>query len=164
MSVQRLQIVATFALLLGIGVGIVYLTSLTGAPWLIPLKKQLTHLLLLDKIQPLRAPDDFEIVDTLFHLAAFGVLTLGLLFLTRGMENSLHRYALIVILIVAFGAIDELHQLHLRERSASWLDFFCDVLGMCWALTIASLRRVYQKQRGRSQQNAKPGATNPRFR
>lgn len=63
--------------------------------------------------------------DKLAHSAVFG--TLGMLFaLGFGKE---HRW-LALVLVVGFGAFDELRQLHLPGRTASWADFSVDVMAV----------------------------------
>jgi VanZ family protein len=68
--------------------------------------------------------------DKLAHIIVYGLITALLLLATGG-----RRATLVVVAVIALGALDEIHQRSLPGRSADVLDFLADVIacvGVGW--------------------------------
>lgn len=82
----------------------------------------------------------FAFADKLFHFGAYGVL--GALFLRA--FNTLHLKNRKIILIlssilasVIYGMSDELHQLFVPHRDASFMDIIADMLGSIFGVLVS---------------------------
>ena len=80
-------------------------------------------------------------LSTLFHLAAYFLLGIFLLFaLVKGKKKSFIFIA--IVLALFYGASDEFHQLFVLGRNCSFSDFLLDSCGILFAsfLYVLSLR------------------------
>lgn len=86
----------------------------------------------------------WELVSNMAHAPLFGLLGLFLSALVlRGHGGEWPRFhprsvALVLALVVAYGAIDEWHQSHVPGRDASPLDIVTDLTGAALVLWIAA--------------------------
>jgi VanZ family protein len=97
----------------------------------------------------------WELVSNLAHAPLFGLLGLFLAtLLLRGDAGEWPRFharsvALVLALVVTYGAIDEWHQSHVPGRDASPLDIVTDLTGASLVLWIAAyLGRHGASERG----------------
>lgn len=86
-------------------------------------------------------PITFPQIDKVAHATVFGVLgALVALALLRG--RRWRRAAWVLLLCVAWGGIDELHQAFVPGRTPSWGDLGADALGAALgAVVVIALRR-----------------------
>lgn len=88
--------------------------------------------------------------DKLAHFLFYGGIT-GMLWLGVGGR----RGWAVVLLVIAIGAADELHQRYLPERTADWADFFTDVVAALFAVAVLhGLRRWRAARRGEGKRSA----------
>lgn len=102
----------------------------------------------------LRVSDDAAVdapVRSLAHVAAFGVLgCLIALALARGRELSPRHAFLAVVLTALYGALDEVHQAFVPDRTTQLEDVVLDAAGAVAGVTVAWLAgRVRRLGRGR---------------
>ena len=90
----------------------------------------------IDFFLPESAMENHAIVDALFHVLAYGLLTLTLLSLLHIIKPSPRHVYFVAAIVLVLGAADEYMQAGIPWREASVLDFFCDVLGLLWGVTI----------------------------
>lgn len=92
--------------------------------------------------------------DKLAHFLFFGSLA-GLVWMASGGSRPL----LVVLIVAAIGAADELHQRNLPGRDPDVMDFLTDVLAATCTVTMMSyLRRRRRKQPDNGQKPAKQPA------
>jgi len=88
---------------------------------------------------------DFEGVDKLHHLLAFGSMaTAGVLGWAAGRQTALR----VAWGLLAYGAFIELVQSQLPTRSADWLDLLTDAVGIACGLLLAAWLRRFWPARG----------------
>lgn len=95
------------------------------------------------------APPGAEwIWDKAAHVVAYMVFGLAVLRATHGGLNALQRRPLLwgVLLTLAYGAIDELHQSLVPGRHASLLDWLADALGVAVALPLFQLMSIARRR------------------
>ncbi len=88
--------------------------------------------------QPPHMELGFEWQDKIMHLGAYTVYGLLLLYAFR---NNTHVILYTLLIGMAFGASDEIHQYFVPSRSAEFLDWFADCGGIIIAVLLFLLIR-----------------------
>ena len=104
-------------------------------------------ILVLTSIPTLKPPDlGVSFSDKLAHAGVYSVFAMLLLRSFHHGLKTINRTSLFCFLTgIAFGAIDELHQLFIPGRYAEWVDYGADVLGVgLVVLGYIVWRRIYQ--------------------
>lgn len=100
-------------------------------PWLPPVLWLLFIFVLSSMSIPVAKLKAFRHQDKLVHFIEYGVL--GML-LVRGvflsMERRRRNYWLCILVAVLYGLTDEFHQLFVPYRTADWMDWVADSLGI----------------------------------
>lgn len=110
-------------------------------------------LFLLSGAQGVGGLDFLPQADKLVHLGLYAVLG-GALAWGRGRSGAALPHWLLVVAGIAYGATDELHQLLVPGRSASFFDFLVDGVGVI--LGYAVLRRCWTQRAPRSAERSLP--------
>ena len=96
-------------------------------------------------------PRLFEYQDKIEHFAAYGVLafllTLALFFQKRSNLLSSKAFLFALLFILAYGAVDELHQMIVPGRYCDLYDWFADSLGGSVGIGLVYLFLRNQPQR-----------------
>lgn len=92
----------------------------------------------LSSIPSLSGPDlGIALQDKWTHMVEFGIF--GLLLqrsFVRIWGNRFQSYLFAFVVGVAYGGLDEIHQLYVDGREADILDFFADTIGIFMALVL----------------------------
>ena len=114
--------------------GILALTSMGNTQALRAKKQWLAEHTGIDFFLPESATENHALVDALFHVLAYGLLTLTLLSFLHVIKPSPRHVYFVAAIVLVLGAADEYMQAGIPGREASVLDFFCDVLGLLWGV------------------------------
>jgi VanZ family protein len=101
--------------------------------------------------QPLAAGFIVEPWDKLAHFAVYAVITV-LLCLGAGCRAPLA----VVVVVIAIGALDELHQVNVPGRTADVIDFLVDSIGATAAGTVMLWLETGRRRGGRMLRATEP--------
>lgn len=75
-------------------------------------------------------------LSIIYHITIFFFLSLFLfIFLIKGKENS-KLFVFVILILVSYGVIDEIHQFFVQGRFCSVLDVFFDLIGISFAFMV----------------------------
>lgn len=100
----------------------------------IPWQLLMLVIFIQSSISSLKLPDfAFNLGDKILHFIVFGIL--GIL-TARGLRNAKNRIvkenyiSITLLLCIAYGILDEIHQYFVPGRYFSWWDWVADILGV----------------------------------
>ena len=104
----------------------------------------------IDRLNFIQSPLPFLVGQSVVHPMEFGVLAVLLyrLRLSYGLSSGPRLQAAVLLLTVAYGATDELHQSFVPGRDLSWLDLGLDALGAAVGLLVSATALALRRRSG----------------